>query len=218
MYMSPLTSSEIQAFNAKGGSAAANTDPAAAQERFLKLFVAQLNNQDPLNPMDNAQMTSQMAQINTVTGIQQLNETLKGMSTQLSAFQGMQGASLVGRQVLVNGQKLGFEGDVGQGAFSLPEAANAVAVDVMGTAGQVLGSINLGARSAGMHSFDWDATGIDRSLIAGFKVTATAGGKTIAATTLSPQRVESVGMVDGSMRLRTESGQTVAYSDVLAFM
>ena len=48
-------------------------DSAAAQDRFLKLLVAQLNNQDPMTPMDNAQMTSQIAQINTVTGIQQLN-------------------------------------------------------------------------------------------------------------------------------------------------
>jgi flagellar basal-body rod modification protein FlgD len=218
MYMTPLSSSEIQAFNAKGGTNAANLDPAAAQERFLKLFVAQLNNQDPLNPMDNAQMTSQMAQINTVTGIQQLNDTLKGMSTQLSAFQGMQGASLVGRQVLVEGNRLGFEGDIGQGAFSLPAAANAVNVDVMGTAGQVLGSINLGSRSAGMHSFDWNAAGVDRALVAGFKVNASAAGKPVVATTLSPQKVESVGMVDGSIRLRTESGQTVPYADVLAFM
>ncbi|MBO1925937.1 hypothetical protein J4711_15015 [Staphylococcus epidermidis] len=46
------------------------TDPNEAQDRFLKLLVAQLNNQDPMNPMDNAEMTSQMAQINTVTGIQ----------------------------------------------------------------------------------------------------------------------------------------------------
>ena len=218
MYMTPLSSSEIQAFNAKGGSTAANLDPAAAQDRFLKLFVAQLNNQDPLNPMDNAQMTSQMAQINTVTGIQQLHETLKGMSTQLSAFQGMQGASLVGRQVLVDGNRLGFNGEIGQGAFSLPEAAKAVSVDVLGTAGQVLGSLNLGARSAGMHSFDWDASGIDQRLVAGFKVSASSGGKAVVATPLSPQRVESVGMVDGAMRLRTESGQTVAYGDVLAFM
>ena len=55
----------------------AATDPNAAQDRFLKLLVAQLNNQDPMNPLDNAQMTSQMAQINTVTGIQQLNQTMQ---------------------------------------------------------------------------------------------------------------------------------------------
>ena len=57
------------ATDSSGTKANAATDPAAAQDRFLKLLVAQLNNQDPMNPLDNAQMTSQIAQINTVTGI-----------------------------------------------------------------------------------------------------------------------------------------------------
>ncbi|MBX9833033.1 MAG: flagellar hook assembly protein FlgD, partial [Burkholderiaceae bacterium] len=59
-----------------GTKAAAANSNEGAQDRFLKLLVAQLNNQDPMNPLDNAQMTSQIAQINTVTGIQQLNETV----------------------------------------------------------------------------------------------------------------------------------------------
>ncbi|MEG0141807.1 MAG: flagellar hook capping FlgD N-terminal domain-containing protein, partial [Comamonas sp.] len=63
-----------------GNTKSSVTDPNEAQDRFLKLLVAQLNNQDPMNPMDNAQMTSQMAQINTVTGIQQLNQTMQSMS------------------------------------------------------------------------------------------------------------------------------------------
>ena len=60
----------------------------------LSYLVAQLNNQDPMNPMDNAQMTSQIAQINTVSGIQQLNETMKshGVSNSTS-MQVLQGAA-----------------------------------------------------------------------------------------------------------------------------
>ena len=71
--------------NNKSATSNSTTDPAAAQDRFLKLLVAQLNNQDPMNPMDNAQMTSQMAQINTVTGIQQLNKTMESMAGQFTA-------------------------------------------------------------------------------------------------------------------------------------
>jgi flagellar basal-body rod modification protein FlgD len=58
-----------------------SNDPQAMQDRFLKLLVAQINNQDPLNPMDNAQMTTQMAQINTVSGIQQLNRRSRAWPT-----------------------------------------------------------------------------------------------------------------------------------------
>ena len=90
MFMAPLTTSQIDNFNAAGGTNASNSDPQAAQDRFLKLMVAQLSNQDPLNPMDNAELTSQMAQINTVSGIQQLNATLSSMSTQFSGLQALQ--------------------------------------------------------------------------------------------------------------------------------
>ncbi|OZA55313.1 MAG: flagellar biosynthesis protein FlgD, partial [Acidovorax sp. 17-64-282] len=72
------------------------TDASAGQDRFLKLLVAQLNNQDPMNPLDNAQMTSQIAQINTVTGIQQLNDTVKGLVSQFAAQQMLQGSAMVG--------------------------------------------------------------------------------------------------------------------------
>ena len=219
MFTTPLSQTEIQAYNAKGGSAADNTDPAAAQERFLKLFVAQLNNQDPLNPMDNAQMTTQMAQINTVTGIQQLNDTLKNIAGQFSSMQGMQGASLVGRQVLAAGNQLAFEGTVGQGAFSLATDATSVKVDMLGAGGQLLGSLNLGSQTAGMHNFDWDAAGVDPASVASFKVSAMgANGVAVGTTTLAPQKVVSVGMVNGAMQLTTDSGKAISYADVQAFL
>ena len=57
-------------------STTSTTSVQAQQDRFLKLLVTQMKNQDPLNPMDNAEITSQMAQLSTVTGIEKLNETL----------------------------------------------------------------------------------------------------------------------------------------------
>mgnify|MGYP006167785537 CR=1 FL=1 len=194
------------------------TDAQASQDRFLKLLVAQLNNQDPLNPMDNAQMTTQMAQINTVSGIQQLNETLKGLAAQASALQSMQGASLVGREIITAGNSLSVNDGTATGSFNLNEAADSVRVDVLGPAGELLGSVNLGARSAGMHNFDWALGNVDPAQVAGIQVTATAGGDSVAAIPLSRQRVESVGMVDGTLRMRTSGGQTVAYDQVLAFL
>jgi flagellar basal-body rod modification protein FlgD len=219
MFMTPISNADIEAYNAKGGSNAASSDPQAAQDRFLKLFVAQLDNQDPLNPMDNAQMTSQMAQINTVTGIQQLNQTLQGMATQFSALQNMQGISLVGRQVVVDGNRLNVSGTTAQGAFSLPAGADVTRVDVLSSAGAVIGSASLGAKAAGMNNFDLDlaALGIDPAAAAGFQVFATSGGSAVTATTMARPRIESVGMVDGAMRLRTTQGQTISYDQILAF-
>lgn len=218
MFMSPLSTSEIDAFNAKGGTAASNSDPQAAQDRFLKLMVAQLSNQDPLNPMDNAELTSQMAQINTVSGIQQLNATLGSMSSQFNALQSLQSTSLIGKLAVVNGNRLDYAEDgQAQGGLLLPTAAESVQVEVMGTDGKVLHTVDMGGLAAGQHSFQWDASGVDRSKVAGFRVKATQGGEAVSATPLSMLRVASVGMVDGAIRLRSADGAAFAYSDVLAF-
>ena len=96
--------------------------PGRRADRFLKLLVAQMQNQDPLNPMDNAQVTSQMAQINTVNGIEKLNTTVEGLSSQFMQMQALQGASLVGRDVIVPGSQLDIVDGVGQGGFELTVA------------------------------------------------------------------------------------------------
>ncbi|MDQ6680312.1 MAG: flagellar hook assembly protein FlgD, partial [Pseudomonadota bacterium] len=85
------TSVDSAAAAAPGASLAANSsDATVTADRFLKLLVAQMKNQDPLSPMDNAQVTSQMAQINTVSGIDKLNKTVEGLSSQFAQLQAVQ--------------------------------------------------------------------------------------------------------------------------------
>ena len=103
------TSSTSDVYVASAPASSAASDATMTSDRFLKLLVAQMKNQDPLNPMDNAQVTSQMAQINTVTGIDKLNTTVAGLSAQFMQMQAMQGASLVGHDVIVAGNKLDID-------------------------------------------------------------------------------------------------------------
>ena len=110
------TTSDVNVASSPASSAAA--DATMTSDRFLKLLVAQMKNQDPLNPMDNAQVTSQMAQINTVTGIDKLNSTVAGLSAQFMQMQAMQGASLVGHDVIVAGNKLDVDAPSAVGSWS----------------------------------------------------------------------------------------------------
>src|SRR5579871_3896547 len=73
------------------------------QNEFLTLLVTQMKNQDPLNPMDSSQMTSQLAQISTVQGVQDLNTSIQSLLSQISALQGVDTANLIGRNALVSG-------------------------------------------------------------------------------------------------------------------
>ena len=196
----------------------ANTDPAAAQDRFLKLLVAQLGNQDPMNPMDNAQMTSQMAQINTVTGIQQLNATMKDMAAQFSSLQVLQGVSMVGHDVLTSGNSITLNGQTGKGAMDLAGPADAVKVDILSAGGQVMDSLNLGPQNAGRVMFDWTAPPSLENANLTFRVTATQGSKQVQATPLARDTVTSVGTVNGAMTLELQGNKTAAYSAVQAIL
>ena len=211
------TTSDVSVSSTPSVASATSTTDAA--DRFLKLLVAQMKNQDPLNPMDNAQVTSQMAQISTVTGINQLNTTVQGLSSQFMQLQAVQGASLVGRDVIVPGNKLSVDDTtaVGQGGFELAGAADAVKVDILSPSGAVVQSLNLGAESAGIHSFDWPAGTATSASGLTFRVSATSGGVATTATALMRDRVDAISVSGTTFNLELENSGTVPYSTVKAF-
>jgi len=195
----------------------ATSGQTASADSFLKMLVAQMQNQDPLNPMDNAQITSQMAQINTVTGVAQLNTTVQGLSSQFVQMQALQGASLVGRDVIVPGNKMSIASGVGQGGFELTSAADAVKVEVLNAGGHVVDTVQLGAQSAGDHSFDWDATkaGTDTNLT--FRVTATLGATTLTSTPLMRDTVTAVNAGGSTLTLDLAKSGGTPYTSIKSF-
>ena len=203
-----------------GSSSRANnpTDATAQSDRFLKLLVAQLNNQDPMNPMDNAQMTSQMAQINTVSGIQQLNETMKSMSSQFGAMQVLQGSGLVGKNVLLDSNTLSIKDGVAGGAVDLASKADKVTVDILSPGGQVVDSIELGPQEAGLHNFQWDASKYEGTGAPSFQVTATLNGNPVDNGVLARDTVAAVSANNGKMNLELAGRGAVAYSDVKSIL
>jgi flagellar basal-body rod modification protein FlgD len=205
------------ALAAGGGGAAPTRNEAGSAERFLKLLVAQMQNQDPLNPMDNAQITSQMAQINTVSGIETLNKTVQGLNSQFVQMQALQGAALVGREITLQGDRLAVHGGVGSAGFELAGTADRVKVEILSPAGHVLDTLDLGALSAGRHPFEWPAASQPDGAKLRFRVVASAGTVAVPATPLMRDRVEAVGVVGDRLVLETQRNGEVAYTDVRAF-
>ena len=193
-----------------------STTPDAA-DRFLKLLVAQMQHQDPLNPMDNAQVTSQMAQIQTVTGIDKLNTTVAGLNSQFVQMQALQGASLVGRDVIVPGNLMDIDNGVGQGGFELTSAADSVKVEILSASGQVVDTLDLGAQSAGLHSFDWAAGSATNDTGLRFRVTSRLGSVNTTATALMRDSVSAVSTTGTGFSLELSRGGSVGYTDVKAF-
>lgn len=187
---------------------------AGSADRFLKLLVAQMQNQDPLNPLDNAQVTTQMAQINTVDGISKLNENVQALGTQFVQFQALQGAALVGREVSVSGDRLLVADGHGGGGFELASSADRVRVEVLTAAGRIVTTQELGARSAGRHSFEWPSGEHTDSEGLRFRVVASSGSTTVTATPLMLDRVLSVSANGSRLELDLERKGIVGYADI----
>ena len=126
------------------------------QEDFLKLLMTQLQNQDPMAPMDNGEFMGQMAQFSTVQGITEMGESVDGL---VGIYQGQQlsnNAAMIGKQALVDGNWAQLEGGKLSGAIELTTAANELRVDVKSESGEVMASLGLGSKMAGSQEFAWD--------------------------------------------------------------
>jgi flagellar basal-body rod modification protein FlgD len=215
MTMAVSSVSSVAAADVSGVGKSTTTE--SQSDRFLKLLVAQMKNQDPLNPMDNAQVTSQMAQINTVTGIEKLNGTVQELSGQFMQMQALQGASLVGRDVIVPGKRMDIADGVGQGGYELESAADKVRVEILNGAGKVVDTLDLGAQSNGLHSFDWPAGTRTNADALTFRVTATSGSANKAVTTLMRDQVAAVSTSGAGFKLELVNSGSTDYASVRAF-
>lgn len=198
-----VTSSAADIFsslNPKSGSAASGVDD--AQDRFLKLYVTQLKNQDPLNPLDNAQVTSQLAQLNTVKGIETLNATLSKLMDAFTGNQTLQAAGMIGKEVLVPGSQLQLQDGLAAGGFDLTANADQIKVRITDANGQTVRTLEIGGRDAGSATFAWDGVSdAGKAAVDGqykFSIEAVSGGKPVSATALEFGTVNAVIRPTGS--------------------
>lgn len=147
------TSAQTEAASKKAKSAVEEM-----QTRFMSLLTTQLKNQDPMNPMDNAQMTSQLAQMSTVEGIEKLNLMFqKFVDAQTNALN-LQAVAMVGHGALVSGDSMTLSDAGGVAGFDLQDTADKVTVTITNDKGQQVQTLELGAKAAGVQNFTWDGT------------------------------------------------------------
>lgn len=182
-----------------GSAATTRTAMQETEDRFLKLLVTQMKNQDPLNPLDNAQVTSQMAQLSTVTGINQLNDAVKALSDSFLMGQSLQAASLVGHGVMIPGNKMELADGAAYGGVELPQAVDRLTIKIKDASGEVIHTVDLGAQNAaGSIPFQWDGV-TDSGAVAPsgsytFEAAAEQGGKKVEVGTLAVGQVASVSL------------------------
>jgi len=201
------------------------------QDRFLTMLVTQLKNQDPMNPMDNAQVTTQIAQLSTVNGINQLNNTLLALSGQLDVGQSMQAASLIGKGVLVPGGKISLGTDPNDPevrvatpfGVDMVSSVSKVVVSILDESGKVVRKIEMGPQEAGVLSLEWDGNDDAGVPLADgkytFKVAAmNKDGEPVPVEALTYGKVESVAYTSSGLRLEMGLAGSASLLDVRKIM
>ncbi|NCN88856.1 MAG: flagellar hook assembly protein FlgD [Gallionella sp.] len=166
------------------------------EDRFLKLLVTQMKNQDPLNPLDNAQVTSQMAQLSTVTGIDKLNNTVQALSSSMLASQSLQAVSMIGHPVLVTGDGVELGNGQGFAAVELAQPADQLTLSINDASGRSVRTLQLGAQDSGIVQMTWDGLTDSGTTAPDGRYTISAvselGGQKSATATLEYGLVNSV--------------------------
>lgn len=190
------------------------------KDDFLKLFITQMENQDPLNPQDSSQFIGQLAQLTQVEQAYNSNTNLQNLLSQGSNVTTLGTIALVGKQVEANGSQVNLTaGSPATLNFSLDLAASQVSVSVTdATSGQVVKTITAGQMGSGKGSVSWDGTtntGTTASAgVYNFSVTAVdANGNNVTGTPFVKGTVSSVDMTGTTPKLNI-GGIGLSVSDV----
>ena len=212
-----------------------NNSPDAIQNRFLTLLIAQMKNQDPSNPMDNSQLTTQMAQLSTVSGISQLNNSLSTLMSNLNSSQALSTANMIGHSVLAPGNSIQLTSDTTKDAsgtettsqkavfgVNLSGTASSVVVTIKDSTGAVIHTTDLGTQAAGVVPVIWDGSNDTGGKVADgnytFTVSASNNGTAVSASTLSFGTVSSVSTASDGVKLNVTNVGTIKPTDVVQIL
>lgn len=187
------------------------------QQDFLRLMLAQVQNQNPLEPQSNGEFLAQLAQFGVVDGIQKMNVGFEDLSDRLAGEQTLAAAQLLGREVLVPGN-LRQTGSGLSGVVKLPQPAERVDIEISDARGVTVYRATLDGRNGGELAFAWNGRDADGELLpAGqYSVSARArmGSRTESLDTLLSAPVNGVTRDGGQVRLELDGLSPARLSDV----
>jgi flagellar basal-body rod modification protein FlgD len=211
----PATAAQPKTSSGVGGTVTEQT------QNFLKLLIAQIQNQDPMAPMDASSMTSQMSQLNMVSSMGDMNKSMTAMLSQMQSVNFMNQAAVIGRSPVVAGSGIAFDGatPVVLGANSVNPLTAAVAT-IKDASGNTVNSMNMGKLDEGMSNFTWDGKDADgKTMPAGMyylsiSASNTTGGKEVPTSYVSsPVMAVSKGS-NGEALLTLLDGRKINASEI----
>lgn len=141
------------------------TEESLGRDEFLQMFLAQLNHQDPLNPMDSTEFSAQLAQFSSLEQLFNVNENLESLKEIQEGTTRFKALDLIGKEIAAEGDILSLEHDrLSTGSFSLDSPATC-SVLISDENGYPLREIPMGSLEPGEHSFEWDGRDVDGTMM-----------------------------------------------------
>jgi len=218
-----MSVASVASTSTSGSQATAGTKKnTLTQDDFLKLFTTQMRYQNPLEPLDNFQMATQLAQFNTVDSLTRMNETLTQLMAAQNSMSNVQAAGLIGKKVMAQGNRLAIQqGAVSEGMYQLTRPANVV-IQILNSQGGVVRQIDAGPRDTSRQTIGWNgknqAGGALPDGLYTFRVIAVdSQGQLVPVTTYRIGTVEGVSLESGAVTLQV-NGDKLAFSDILSIL
>jgi flagellar basal-body rod modification protein FlgD len=185
------------------------------QDEFMKMLIAQLQNQDPLNPMDGKDFAAQLAQFSSLEQLNNLNTTMSSLPTYLKSFSNAQMVSMIGNDAIAKGNIINVSGATTNIVYSLPSDIQSGIIKIYDESGMLVGTAQIGSQKTGINSISWNTSKVNIGKYT-FEISAVdKNGATVAANTLISGKVTGAAFKDNEAYL-TINGQEVAFSNVIA--
>jgi flagellar basal-body rod modification protein FlgD len=216
-----LLGSKVTSYEANKTASATATAANMGKQDFLKLFTAQLNNQDPLDPVKNEAFVAQLAQFSQLEALTNIQTSMDGFVNSMSAEKMLGSASLIGKRISVaDAPSQLSEGGTIDANIDLPEGASGIQLNVTDANGNRVQELIAGAQTPGTVNLSWDGKdSLGNQAPAGtYYLTATAvvNGKTskVSVNSLATVRSITTNPTDGSISLDVGSGKPILLSSV----
>lgn len=185
------------------------------KEDFLKMLIAQLKNQDPLNPLDGSNFAAQLAQFSSLEQLQNMNTKLQTLGTSFSSLNNVQVANLIGNEVSAKGNTTAVEGSTNTLYYNLSSAVQQGTIKIYNSQGTLVKALSLGSQNAGINSMTWNCANVPAGTYT-FEVSANdSSGKAVTANALITGKVTSA-TFKNSLPYLTVNGQDVAFADIIS--
>ena len=191
------------------------------KQEFLTLFTAQLQNQNPLEPVKNEAFVAQLAQFSQLEALTNMQGSLDTFVTSMSGERMLNSASLIGKKVAITDSPTQLTSGANMDAsIDLPMGASGVQISVFDSQGRLVQELTAGPQMPGTTPFTWDGKDAAENPVPSglYRLTATAvvNGQTttVPVSTLSTVRAIATNPADGSVSVEVDGGKTMLLTDV----